>query len=99
MPKTIGDMVLYDVEELAKLLDVQERTIRAYLKDGKLKGRKMARRWYVTEESLKAYFEQPEPEPEDEEEPDPAWQRPEIPEVDTDTRMASVGQYDSIPKG
>ena len=56
----VGDMVLYDVEALSKLLNVQERTIRAYLRTGKLKGRKMARKWYVTEESLKAYFQQPE---------------------------------------
>jgi excisionase family DNA binding protein len=56
----IGDMELYDVEELSKLLDVQERTIRAYLREGKLQGRKMARKWYVTADSLKAYFHQSE---------------------------------------
>jgi hypothetical protein len=56
----VGSLVLYDVETLSKLLDVQERTIRAYLRQGKLKGRKMARKWYVTEESLQAYFEQGE---------------------------------------
>lgn len=56
----VGDLVLYDVETLSKLLDVQERTIRKYLRDGKLKGRKLARKWFVTEESLQAYFEQPE---------------------------------------
>ena len=56
----VGELVLYDVETLSKLLDVQERTIRKYLREGKLKGRKLARKWYVTEESLQAYFEQPE---------------------------------------
>jgi len=56
----IGDMELYDVEELSKLLDVQEKTIRLYLRQGKLQGRKMARKWYVTADSLKAYFQQPE---------------------------------------
>ena len=58
----VGDLVLYDVETLSKLLDVQERTIRKYLREGKLKGRKMARKWYVTEQSLQDYFAQPEPE-------------------------------------
>ena len=57
----LGDLVLYDVETLAKLLGIQERTIRAYLREGKLKGRKMARKWYVTEQSLQDYFEQSEP--------------------------------------
>jgi len=56
----VGDLVLYDVETLSKLLDVQERTIRKYLREGRLKGRKMARKWYVTEQSLQDYFEQPE---------------------------------------
>ena len=60
--KKIGDLVLYDVEELSKLMDVQEKTIRQILRDGKLKGRKLARKWYVTEESLREYFQQAETE-------------------------------------
>lgn len=56
--KKIGDLTLYDVEELSKLLGVQEKTIRAILRDGKLKGRKLARRWYVTEDSLREYFQE-----------------------------------------
>ena len=35
-----------------------------YLREGKLKERKLARKWYVTEDSLQVYFEQPE-EPEE----------------------------------
>jgi excisionase family DNA binding protein len=61
MPKSIGELALYTVEELAEILDVQERTIRTYLRDGLIQGRKLARRWYVTEDALKDYFEQPEP--------------------------------------
>ena len=60
MPKDLGDLKLYDVEELSKILNIQERTIRQMLRDGKLKARKMARKWYVTEDSLKEYFAQPE---------------------------------------
>ena len=55
----VGDMKLYDVEELAEMLDVGLPTIRRYLREGKLKGKKLAKRWYVSEESLKDYF-QPE---------------------------------------
>ena len=65
--KKIGDLVLYDVEELAELLEVQEKTIRAMLREGKIKARKLARKWYVTEQSLKEYFEHPEAEQEPEE--------------------------------
>lgn len=57
MPKQIGDLTLYTVEELEELLQVKARTIREYLKSGKLKGRKFAREWHVTEQQLREYFE------------------------------------------
>lgn len=62
----VGDMKLYDVEELAEMLDVGLPTIRKYLREGRLKGTKPAKRWYVSEEALKEYF-QPEPESQEEE--------------------------------
>jgi excisionase family DNA binding protein len=55
----VGDMKLYDVEELAEMLDVGLPTIRRYLRQGRLKGKKLAKRWYVSEENLKDYS-QPE---------------------------------------
>ena len=55
----VGDMKLYDVEEVAEMLDVGEPTIRRYLREGRLKGKKLAKRWYVSEEAIKDYF-QPE---------------------------------------
>ena len=55
----VGDMKLYDVEELAEMLNVGTPTIRKYLREGRLKGTKPAKRWYVSEEALKEYF-QPE---------------------------------------
>jgi excisionase family DNA binding protein len=62
MPVEIGDLTLYTVEELSELFDVQAKTIRRMLRDGEIKGRKLARRWYTTEEELKDYFSQPEEE-------------------------------------
>ena len=55
----VGDMKLYAVEEVAEMLNVGEPTIRRYLREGRLKGKKLAKRWYVSEENLKEYF-QPE---------------------------------------
>lgn len=52
----VGEMTLYTVEELAEKLDVGTPTIRRYLREGRLKGRKLAKRWYVSEENLKEYF-------------------------------------------
>lgn len=60
MPVEVGDLKLYDVKELADKLQIQERTIRKLFREGKLKGRKLARRWYVSEDSLKDYFSQEE---------------------------------------
>lgn len=62
MPIQLGDLKLYDVEDLSKELHIQEATIRKMLVSGKLKARKMARKWYVSEESLKEYFSQSETE-------------------------------------
>lgn len=62
MPVKIGDLTLYTVEELSELFNVQAKTLRRMLKDGEIKGRKLARRWYTTEDELKDYFLQPEEE-------------------------------------
>ena len=56
MPITIGDMKLYDVEELSEMLNIQDRTIRKLLREGLLPGRKLARKWYVSEDALKETF-------------------------------------------
>lgn len=58
--KVSEDLVLYDVEELAKLFGMSEKSLRLLFKQGKLQGRKMARKWYTTEAELKAYFGKPE---------------------------------------
>lgn len=61
MPKKIGDLELYDVEELAELLGVQAKTIRKLLREGRIRGRKLARRWYVSAVAMEEYFSQQEP--------------------------------------
>lgn len=60
MPIKVGDFTAYNVEELSELLGVQPKTIREMLKTGKLHGKKLARRWYVSEEDIRAYFQEPE---------------------------------------
>jgi len=56
----LGKVTLFTVEELAERLGVQERTIREYLREGRLQGRKLAGRWYVTDEAIADYFRQAE---------------------------------------
>lgn len=59
MPVKISEeLVLYDVEELARLFHVQPRAIRNLFKKGTIKGKKIARKWYTTEAELRAYFQE-----------------------------------------
>ena len=56
MPIQIGDIRLYSLQELSEKLGVTKVTLRTYLKNGKMKGQKMGTTWYVSEESLREYF-------------------------------------------
>jgi excisionase family DNA binding protein len=56
MPITFTNLVLYDLQELSKKLNVHIVTLRTYLKEGRLRGQKMGTKWYVSEESLREFF-------------------------------------------
>ncbi|MFN1835518.1 helix-turn-helix domain-containing protein [Balneola sp. MJW-20] len=60
MPKKIGDLTLYSVDDLHELLGISKMTLRAYLREGRIRGRKLGVSWYVTEEAIKEYFEEPQ---------------------------------------
>lgn len=60
MPKKIGSLTLYSVDDLHEQLGMSKMTIRAYLREGRIKGRKLGVQWYVTEEAIRNYFDQPE---------------------------------------
>lgn len=59
MPKQIGDLTLYSVDDLHEQLGLSKMTIRAYLREGKIRARKLGVQWYVTEEALREYFNEP----------------------------------------
>ena len=63
--KKLGDLELFDVEDLAGILGIQKLTLRRMLKSGKIKGRKLAKKWYVTGEALREYFAKSEAEARD----------------------------------
>lgn len=56
--KTIGDLTLYTVDEIADKLGVNRRTVANYIHAGKLHGRKFGRRWFVSEDALRDFFDQ-----------------------------------------
>ena len=59
MAVKIGDLTLFDVMELSKKFNVNPVTVRDYMRSGRLKGRKIGRKWYLTEEALRDYFNLP----------------------------------------
>ena len=56
MSDKITNLKLYSLQELAKLLEVSERTIHNYVKAGKIKGVKIGGKWKFTEEHLKKFI-------------------------------------------
>lgn len=63
MPKKIGSLTLYSVDDLHELLGLSKMTIRAYFREGKLKGKKLGVQWFVTEEAIREYFDEPDETP------------------------------------
>jgi excisionase family DNA binding protein len=59
MPKQVGNLTLYSVNDLHEQLGLSKMTIRAYLREGKIRARKLGVKWYVTEEALREYFNEP----------------------------------------
>lgn len=57
MSKQIGNLTLYSVDDLHEQLGLSKMTIRAYLRDGRIRARKLGVKWYVTEEALREYFD------------------------------------------
>ncbi len=56
MPSKIRDIILYSVPELSQALNVTTVTVRKYLKQGKLKGKKVMGRWFVSGEEVTEFF-------------------------------------------
>jgi excisionase family DNA binding protein len=56
MPKNIAGLNLYNLKEISKKLDVTTSTLRAYIRQGKIKARKVAGKWLVSDEALRQYF-------------------------------------------
>lgn len=63
MPKQVGSLTLYSVDDLHNQLGLSKMTIRAYLREGKIRGRKLGVQWYITEEALREYFNEPQSTP------------------------------------
>lgn len=56
MPIQIGNIKIYSLKEIAEPLGVTPVTLRKYIRWERLKGQKVGQKWYVTEESLREFF-------------------------------------------
>ena len=56
MPIQLGEIKRYSLEELSKTLGITTFTLRTYIREGKLRARKMGTKWLITEDALKEYF-------------------------------------------
>lgn len=57
MPIKFDDKKLYSIRDLEKILPITPLTIRKYIREGKIKGRKIGKNWYVIKEDLEAFLE------------------------------------------
>ena len=57
MPIQLGEIKLYSLKELSKTLGITTFTLRTYIRQGKLRARKMGTKWLITEDALKEYFD------------------------------------------
>lgn len=54
--KIIGNITFYGLDKLTQMLGLSKATLRAYIKNGTLKGRKIGVKWYVCEDSVTSYL-------------------------------------------
>lgn len=54
--KIIGNIKFFGLDKLTHMLGLSKATLRAYIKNGTLKGRKIGVKWYVCEDSVNEYL-------------------------------------------
>lgn len=59
----IGTKAIFDVAEVSTKFGLTAKTLRKYINEGKLAGRKMGQRWYISEEGISDFFRKPQPKP------------------------------------
>lgn len=52
-----NEILVYDLKDLSKKLKISVRTLRGYIKSGKLKAKKIGKAYYVTEPNLMAFLD------------------------------------------
>ncbi len=53
MVTIIDNLKFYSTDEVAEILKLNKNTVCIFLREGKLKGIKVARKWFISEDSIK----------------------------------------------
>jgi len=56
MPIKLEDITVYNVKELSELIGISQMTIREYIKQGKLRAKKVANEWRITGDALRDFL-------------------------------------------
>lgn len=56
MPKQLGEITLFSLQEISKELDISIQTLRRYIKDEKLIAQKIGNNYFITEDNLKKFL-------------------------------------------
>lgn len=52
----MNEIKIYTVPQLAELLQMTPQTVRAYIKQGRIKGTKAGTKWVVSEDAVKEFL-------------------------------------------
>jgi excisionase family DNA binding protein len=55
-PKEISPGKFYSVDETARILEICSETVRKHLREDKIKGRKIGRRWLVKGQEIRKFI-------------------------------------------
>ena len=52
----VDDFKAFDANEVAEMLDLKYRTVTRYIQAGKIRARKIGKKYFVTEQDVKAFI-------------------------------------------
>ncbi|MBA18121.1 MAG: hypothetical protein CMO70_00185 [Verrucomicrobiales bacterium] len=52
----VDDFKAFDANEVAKMLDMKYRTVTRYIQAGKIRARKIGKKYFVTDQDVKAFI-------------------------------------------
>lgn len=53
----LGNTTAYDIQEIAEMFNINARTLRRYIRLGRLKGNKIGTKYFVTDDGIKDFLE------------------------------------------